>query len=186
MPSRSMRSLASVKVDFGGIVRFPAAACHAGSNWKRSARFATLLQPLAHDRTRLRWVERGGPRAGPMTALGREGLRPPVAAQGQLATQLARRRCLNRAGLKSNGSRRAKVGIDNSDGPSGALGQKPRFSKNRFSGRGRPRFSRRVRPSYSRRKRSRRCGSGTTRSTKSSRPPGTHGKMMLKPSQAAL
>ncbi len=64
-------------------------------------------------------------------------------------------------------------------------GQKPRVGKKRFSGRGRPRFSRRVRPSYSRRNRLRRCSSGTTRSTKSSRPPGTQGNMMLKPSQAS-
>jgi alkylation response protein AidB-like acyl-CoA dehydrogenase len=47
-------------------------------------------------------------------------------------------------------------------------------------------FSRKVLPSYSRRKRARRWSSGTTRSTKSSRPPGTQGNMMLKPSQAAL
>ena len=64
--------------------------------------------------------------------------------------------------------------------------QNPRFAKKRFSGRGRPRFSRKVLPSYSRRNRPRRCSSGTTRSTKSSRPPGTHGNMMLKPSQASL
>ena len=44
--------------------------------------------------------------------------------------------------------------------------------KNRFAGRGRPRFSRSVLPSYSRRNRPRRCNSGTTRTTKSSSPPG--------------
>jgi hypothetical protein len=46
----------------------------------------------------------------------------PQQHQGQIAGQLARRRCLNRAGLKSNGSRRAKVGIGNSDSPKGCSG----------------------------------------------------------------
>ena len=45
--------------------------------------------------------------------------------------------------------------------------------KNWFSGCGNPRFSRNVLPSYSRRNSPRRCGSGTTLSTKSSRPSGT-------------
>ena len=58
------------------------------------------------------------------------------------------------------------------------------FGKKRFAGRGKPRFSRSVFPSYSRRKRPRRCNSGTTRSTNSSSPPGTHGNMMLNPSEA--
>ena len=44
--------------------------------------------------------------------------------------------------------------------------------KNRFGGRGRPRFSRNVLPSYSRRRMPRRRNSGTTLSTKSSRPAG--------------
>jgi len=56
-------------------------------------------------------------------------------------------------------------------------------SKKRFFGRGRPRFSRSVFPSYSRRNSSRRCSSGTTRSTKSSSPPGRYGNIILKPSQ---
>jgi hypothetical protein len=58
--------------------------------------------------------------------------------------------------------------------------------KKRFSGRGSPRFSRSVSPSYSRRKMPRRYSSGTMRSTKSSRPPGTYGNMMLNPSQPSL
>ena len=46
------------------------------------------------------------------------------------------------------------------------------YSKNRFSGRGSPRLSRKVGPSYSARKMPRRCSSGTTFRTKSSRPAG--------------
>jgi len=47
-----------------------------------------------------------------------------------------------------------------------------RYEKKRLGGRLRPRFSRRVVPSYSVRNRPRRCSSGTTWSTKSSRPAG--------------
>src|SRR6476659_7664157 len=59
-------------------------------------------------------------------------------------------------------------------------------SKKRFSGRGNPRFSRKVLPSYSRRNRPRRCSSGMTPRTKSSRPPGRYGNMMVKPSLARV
>src|SRR5882762_7954039 len=60
------------------------------------------------------------------------------------------------------------------------------FSKKRLLGRGRPKFSRSVVPSYSRRNRPRRCNSGITPRTKSSRPPGRYGNMMVKPSLALL
>src|SRR5207245_753683 len=58
--------------------------------------------------------------------------------------------------------------------------------KNRLTGRGRPRFSRSVLPSYSRRNRPRRCNSGTTRSTKSSSPPGRYGNCIVKPSEPSV
>src|ERR1700722_12630715 len=57
------------------------------------------------------------------------------------------------------------------------------YSKNRFFGLGRPRFSRSVMPSYSRRKIPRFCSSGPTLWTKSPRPAGRNGNMILKPSQ---
>ena len=57
-------------------------------------------------------------------------------------------------------------------GPARLFRSLGRGEKKRFSGRGRPRFSRRVLPSYSVRNMPRRCSSGTTRSTKSSSPPG--------------
>ena len=80
-------------------------------------------------------------------------------------------------GLRRRADFRACPGVD--------PGAELRSEKKRFSGRGRPRFSRSVLPSYSRRKMPRRCNSGTTRSTKSSRPAGRKGNMMLKPSQAS-
>src|SRR5207253_5893809 len=58
--------------------------------------------------------------------------------------------------------------------------------KNLFLGLGNSRLSRSVLPSYSRRRIPRRCNSGTTRSTKSSSPPGRYGNCIVKPSEPSV
>src|SRR5438067_3024670 len=58
--------------------------------------------------------------------------------------------------------------------------------KNLFLGLGNSRLSRSVLPWYSRRKIPRRCNSGTTRSTKSSSPPGRYGNCIVKPSEPSV
>lgn len=80
--------------------------------------------------------------------------RPHAASRPQGVPRAHRVRCLEQAVPRAARTGERQVG------------------KNRFFGRGRPRFSRSVRPSYSRRKMPRRCSSGTTLSTKSSRPSG--------------